>query len=300
MNRIFKFWFMQVSRGYSLPMSITNWLVVFALGILHGGNILYGVLALVGFMCAHLGTNVFDDFVDHSLKVPKQECKTAYIDNGETDLKSILILAIGYFLIAFCIGLFLFIKCGWQVAILAIGGGIIALVYPFLNKFALGELAVGMAFGPMLFMGTYFVMTGTITPQVILISIPVAILTVIVLMIHALMDFDFDKQSGKKTLCIIAGSKIAALHMIFALLVFAFAITLGLIGFNYLPIETGAVFGTIVIIITLYKRMGLYISTNIHDKDDFLINFGLARNIGTIYCVVVAASLFIERFFGNL
>jgi len=296
MERIIKFWFMQVSRGYSLPMSITNWLVVFSFGILHKGNILYGILALIGFMCAHLGTNVFDDYIDHKLKVPKQEYKSIHLDSDETNLKTILILACIYFLIALAIGIFLLIKCGLPVAILGIIGGIIALFYPISNNYALGEIMVGMAFGPLLFMGVYYVMTGTITPNVIWISIPVAIFTVAVLLVHSLMDFDFDINTSKKNMCQIIGSKSIALNTIFVFMILAYAITLGLIAFNYLPIMVGASFGALIIMIPLYKRLSDYISENEHPKDAFIINFGMTRDIGTIYCLVVAASFFIEKF----
>ncbi len=289
----FGLWFMQVSRGYSLPMSLTNWLVVFVLGFTNEGNILYGFLALIGFAFAHMGTNVFDDFVDHLTGVPKQKCKTAHIDNGQTTLRTIFILAGVYFLIALAIGIFLFIKCGWVVLALAFAGGIIALVYPFLNKFALGELAVGLTFGPLLFIGVYFVMTARITLQVLLLSIPVAIFTVGVLMVHALMDYDFDKVSGKKTLCILAGSKIAALNMIFALIVLAFAITLGLIGLEYLPVSSGCVLGLFPIVIVLYKRLGIYITESEHPESSFRKNFALIRNLGTLYCLFITASMYL-------
>lgn len=300
MNKIekwFNFWFIQVSRGYTVPMSLTNWLVVFLLGFTNDGNLFYGVLALIGFAFAHMGTNVFDDYIDYKTGAPKQKCKTAHIDNGQTNLKTIFILAFVYFTIALCIGIFLFIKCGWWVLALAFAGGLIALLYPFSNKFALGELAVALTFGPLLFAGVYFVMTGRITLQALLLSIPVAIFTVGVLMVHALMDYDFDKVSGKKTLCILAGSKIAALNMIFALIVLAFAITLSLIGFDFLPISAGCVLGLFPIVIILYKRLGIYITENEHPKDAFRKNFALIRNLGTLYCIFIAASIFLMWYF---
>lgn len=300
MNRIsnfFNFWFIQVSRGYTIPMSLTNWLVVFILGFTDNGNLLYGFLALIGFAFAHMGTNVFDDYVDHKTGAPKQKCKTAHIDNGQTNLKMILILAFIYFAIALGIGIFLFIKCGWLVLALACAGGVIALLYPFLNKFALGELAVALTFGPLLFAGVYYVMTGRITIQALSLSIPVAIFTVGVLMVHALMDYDFDKISGKKTLCILSGSKIAALNIIFALIVLAFAITLGLIGLDYLPISSGCVLGLFPIVIVLYKRLGIYITEQEHPKDSFRKNFSLIRNLGTLYCVFIAVSIYLLWYF---
>lgn len=296
MSKLINFWFMKVSRGYSLPMSITNWLVIFSLGILNNGNIFYGILALIGFMFAQMGTNVFDDVIDQILKVPKQKYKSTHLDNGETTIKTILILAIVYFVIAAAIGLFLTIKCGWLIIVLATIGGLIALFYPRANHFALGELAVGLTFGPLLFIGVYYVMTKTITIETIFISIPVVIFTVAVLMAHALMDYDFDKNSNKKTLCILVGSKTKALNLITGLLILAYLLTITLIHLGYLPILAAISLPSAILIIPLYKNLKQYISTTQHATNDFINNFALTRNIGTIYCFALAISIFVTIF----
>ncbi len=296
MKKLFDFWFMKVSRGYSLPMSLTNWLVAFCIGIFHNGNIFYGVLALIGFTFAQMGTNVFDDVVDAWLKVPKQKYKSTYLDNGETTVKTIFILAFVYFAIAAGIGLFLTIKCGWIVAALAAIGGVVALLYPRLNHFSLGELAVGLTFGPLMFAGIDYVMTGKIHPHVIWISIPVALFTVVVLMVHALMDYDFDQKSGKKTLCVLLGSKLLSLNIIFSFIILAYFLTIMYIVYNVLPIVAGVAFSPIIAILTLYKRLAIYIGTDEHKDNDFIENFSLTRNIGTIYCVVIAISFLMEKY----
>ena len=58
-NQFIKLWFVEISRGYTLLMSVCPWLVAFVIGGKNGGNILYGILALIGLVCAHLGTKVF-------------------------------------------------------------------------------------------------------------------------------------------------------------------------------------------------------------------------------------------------
>ena len=63
MKNLVSFWF-KTTRAYSLPMSIMSWSVPFVFGITDKGNILYGIIALIGIIFAHLGVNMFDDFVD--------------------------------------------------------------------------------------------------------------------------------------------------------------------------------------------------------------------------------------------
>ncbi|UKI40884.1 MAG: hypothetical protein L6V95_12345 [Candidatus Melainabacteria bacterium] len=68
----FLFWF-KASRGYSLPMSVISWLIIFVYALkFSNGNIIYGILALIGIAFAHLGTNLFDDYIDFKDNVPKQ------------------------------------------------------------------------------------------------------------------------------------------------------------------------------------------------------------------------------------
>ena len=69
------FW-LKNSRIFSLPMTVLSWLVVFAYAIKHDGNIFNGIIALIGIACAHLATNLFDDYVDYkSLPENSQKCK---------------------------------------------------------------------------------------------------------------------------------------------------------------------------------------------------------------------------------
>ena len=56
---------MQYARIFSLPMTIFSWLIIFVYSIIDSGNILYGIIALLGLCFAHLGANLFDDLIDY-------------------------------------------------------------------------------------------------------------------------------------------------------------------------------------------------------------------------------------------
>ena len=66
------FW-LKCARAYSLPMSITAWLVPFVFGLTNHGSFVYGIVALLGVIAAHLGANLFDDYMDYK----------RYIKNGK-------------------------------------------------------------------------------------------------------------------------------------------------------------------------------------------------------------------------
>lgn len=249
LNKI-NFW-LKAARVHTLPMSFMSWLVVFCYALKLSGNVLYGIIALIGVMSAHLGVNLIDDYFDYkrevgtiksseekkSIKMQKGKC--AYLINGEATLNQTLAVVFVYFGIASAIGLFFLITCGWQVLLIAAVAAVLCLFYPFLTYCGLSEFAVGMTFAPLLFAGVSFVMLSYFAKDILLLSLSTGLLTVGLLHTHALMDYDFDIKDNKKTLCILAGSKFNAL------------VTLGIMMFAaYINIAIG-------ILLALFPRVFL-------------------------------------------
>lgn len=46
-------------------MTLLSWLVIFVYSLKFNGNVINGLAALVGIACAHLATNLFDDYMDY-------------------------------------------------------------------------------------------------------------------------------------------------------------------------------------------------------------------------------------------
>lgn len=211
------FW-LHASRLFSLPMTVLSWLVIFIYSLKSGGNILNGLLALIGISMAHLATNLADDYFDYKqmLKdgnmmstVVKNKC--IYIKDGRATLDDVLRVVVIYCTIAFAIGVILTLRSGFDVIWLAVIGGILTLSYSKFSKVGLSELAVGIAFGPLFFEGVYYVMTKSFSLEVLVLSIAVGAFTVGVLYAHTLLDYDSDMISHKKTLCCRIGDKNKAL-----------------------------------------------------------------------------------------
>lgn len=204
-NRIC-FW-LENSRFFTLPMSVFSWAVVFTFALTNNGNIFYGLLALIGICFGQLATNLFDDFTDYKkLKEmnafdSQVKSKCAYINNGQATLSQVLRVVIIYCAIATLTGLYLFIKTGYPVIIFAILGGIFVLTYAKWSTAGIGEVAVGLAFGPILFGGVYWVMTQSFDLHIFLIGTIVVMFTIGLLYTNTLLDYDGDKISHKKTLC---------------------------------------------------------------------------------------------------
>ncbi len=203
-----KIWFwLENSRIFTVPMSVFSWLVAFTFAYTNGGNVFYGILALIGICLGQLATNLFDDYVDFKKleqlgtleNQTKAKCK--YIKNGEASLSDVLRVVIIYCAIATAIGAFLFLKTGYPVIIFALLGAVFVLTYAKWSTAGIGEIAVGLAFGPILFGGVYWVMTQTLNYEIFIIGSAVVMFTIGLLYTNALLDFDGDEASHKKTLC---------------------------------------------------------------------------------------------------
>ena len=172
------FW-LKNSRIFSLPMTLLSWLVIFVYSLKFNGNVINGLAALVGIACAHLATNLFDDYMDYKkLSDNSQKCKCAYIKEGYATLDDVLRVVIIYCGIAFLTGVFLTYRAGFPVIALAFVGGMLTLLYAKLSQVGLSEVAVGLAFGPLLFEGVFYVMTKSFSIEVLFLSLAVVMFTV--------------------------------------------------------------------------------------------------------------------------
>ena len=210
------FW-LNNSRLFSLPMTFMSWLVVFLYSLKFGGNITNGILALIGIIFAHLATNLFDDYVDYKklsndkafLENPiKSKC--VYLKRGEATLSELLRVVVIYCSIAFFFGVILFFRCGYPVIFLALVGGALTLFYSKLSSNGFSELAVGIAFGPLLFEGVYYVMCNNFSLNIFILSIAIVIFTVGLVYMNKLLDYDCDILTGSKSLCCRLGKQKAA------------------------------------------------------------------------------------------
>ena len=261
---------LECSRIFSLPMTIMSWLVVFVFALIDSGNLWYGLIAFAGLCTAHLGTNIIDDYFDYKSLIKSvdfdkeeylknsQKTKCRYIINGDMTESDVLLLCGLYFGIAFLIGLFLFFKCGMGVLYYALIGGLIGLLYPFVSKICLSELAVALAYGPALFGGVYYVMTGTFSKEVFILCIPTMIVSVVLLYIHTVMDYEYDLNEGHFTIANRFNSQLDSLIILKALLILAYISILFLCIADIADWQVMFTYLTIPLAVDLYKSMKEY------------------------------------------
>lgn len=310
------FW-LQCARLYTLPITVLSWIVIFIYSLKQGGNALFGILALVGMSLVHMATNLVDDYFDYKILVKNEECqkqtkgfKCAYLKNNLATIEDLRNAILIFLLMAAVIGAFLFFAAGKYVAILAVIGLLIAISYPKLSQNGLGEVAVISAYGPLLFEGVYYVMCGRFSVDVLILSFACALFTNTILYTHMLMDFDADKTSHKKTLCLLLKTKTNALNFLLFFYISGL-LTISSLGFktgNYMYFLSWLV---LPMIIDLYRNLRIYNTDKTHlpklqlwhypldnwetvkttADAPFYFRFLYSRNISTVFMFLVSFAI---------
>jgi 1,4-dihydroxy-2-naphthoate octaprenyltransferase len=288
------FW-LKAARFYTMPMTIMSWLVVFVWALSDGGNIPLGILTLFGILLAHLGTNLLDDYLDYKKGVQniqnlKEKCW--YIKSGEATLADTLKVVCVYFGLAALIGLFLTIKVGIGVAIIAAIAGVLCLFYSPCTYIGLGEVLVGLLFSPFLYLGTYYVMTHGFSRELMLMAISTGLLVVAVLYTHMLVDYDSDKADNKITICRLAGSKANALAILVGMVLLAYGNIALLIFLHILPLMFLITFLSLPIACKLYRLMREHLTKEeaTHDEKYFHDRIETSIQLMAVFSVLICVA----------
>ena len=285
------FW-LKNSRIFSIPMAILSCLIIFVYGIVNNGNITNGLVAVVGIVFAQLATNLFDDYMDYkNLPANSQESKCAYIKEGKATLKDVLKIVVIYMSICCLCGLFLLFKCGLPVILLATIGGIFVLSYPKLSQHGFSEFAVGVTFGPLLFEGVYFVMTGEFSLVVLVMSLAVVMFTIGMMYVHTVLDYEGDLCSHKKTLVCRLGSKTKAINGVFVVYGLGYVFTI-LLAYMMKDCNILLTFVLVPLIFKLHHSLKSFTCGDA--KKEFYYRLLQARNLMVYYSLILASCLYVK------
>ncbi len=201
------------------------------------------LLALGGAASIHLGANMGNDAWDYR---SGNDLEVRHLNpfagggrvliRGVLDLRAHLAVAMLLLILGSAIGLYLVTRVGLPLLLFGIPGVLIAYSYvgpPLrLAHHGLGELAVGLEFGPITLLGTYYVLARTVDPASIILSISLGLLVTGILWINEIPDISADAAVGKRTLVVRLGVRRAtkAFGGIVAAAYVALAVGIGLFG----------------------------------------------------------------------
>ena len=124
--------------------------------------------------------------------------------------KGVRNLTVVVFALSVLVGIPLIQKAGMPVLWLGIIGFLSGLFYTappfrFSSRKGLGELLIGLNFGPLMVAGSTLVQTGQLLPEAFLAGVPLGFLIAAVVYINEFPDHDSDKATGKNTLIVVFG-----------------------------------------------------------------------------------------------
>lgn len=176
------------------------------------------LLTLVGIYAVEVGKNAVNEVVDWRSGADRfvaPEDATPFsggkktITGGLLRERDAIWIAVGSFALAALAGLSIVLFRTRHALWIAALGGFLALDYsapPFSFCYrGLGELVVGVTFGPLLSLGTYVVQTGELSVRPVAIGVPIGILIASVLWINEFPDFEADRRANKRNLVVRMG-----------------------------------------------------------------------------------------------
>lgn len=219
LNKV-SFW-LKAARAQVLPVMILPVLLGGAAAFAWEHTFHFGLffITLIGAASAHLFSNMVNDLWDFRNGVDQKanssdeaiSTNSGLLPNGTVTEKQFARVTWIFLAVAVIAGITLALLKGATLLLFVLVGGLIAYFYvaPPLKFGYRGkgysELAIFLAFGALPVMGTYFVLTSSLSLNAFLVSIPIGLLTTLILFNHHFLHWRADKEAGKKTLVVLFG-----------------------------------------------------------------------------------------------
>ena len=232
-------------------------------------------LAALGAMALQVAANTFNDYFDW--KSGTDEANTEYFQafsGGSRAIelrliseRGVLNVGLAASAIAVVIGAVFAAMRGPDILWFGAAGLFSAYFYtaPPLRLVArkgLGELLIGLNFGPLMTAGTVFALTGSVAVIDFLVGLPIGLLTTAILWINEFPDASSDEATGKKHLVVVLGRS-AARYGYVALWVVAY--TLMIIAAAMEAVPSWALLGLVGLPIGAYATRVLF--KHLHDRE---------------------------------
>jgi len=294
-------------------------------------HLYYGLLASLGVVLVHMGANLLDDYYDYQCQsVQKRQMminggirarsfKCHYLLSGQTTERRLLLVGLSICLAALLIGVVLWLKWGMPILYFILAGAFLAFFYSApplrLSFHGLGEITVGILFGPLVMLGTAWSACGQWDWNVFYLSIPIGLLVANILYTHSILDLGPDREAGKNTLAVLLKTQERAVHFS-ALLIVAiyFTVVLGVVCHRVFPTAL-LVLLSLPLAITLWRFLWIYVREpdrrlernfwmgpmekwELMKKaglDWFMIRWYLSRNLLSAFCLLLFVSYLLDR-----
>lgn len=206
--------FLALTRPKFLPLSIVPVVIATSVAVRGSESIDYVrlFLCLFGVVLMHAASNAANDCYDYVLGADKAQTTGRYsggsgvLPQGLVTVREAKALFVTLFVASLGIALRLSLGVSYYPFVLGLVGVLAGLFYTMppvkLAYRGLGELTVAISFGPGIMMGSYYVLRGYHSAEVLGLSALVGALIGSVLVINEMKDAETDLAAGKHTLAV--------------------------------------------------------------------------------------------------
>ncbi|MDR5656645.1 prenyltransferase [Halodesulfurarchaeum sp. HSR-GB] len=200
--------YLQVARAPFLALPVTLILLGSAAAVVAGGfDPVAAILAFVGLLSLHVSINARNEYRDYQSGVDHETDPTPFsggsktLPEGELEPVAAKRLATVTAGIGAVIGGYFIVEVGLLLVPITIVGAISVLFYTsHLTRYGLGELFAGLGLGGLPVLGTGLVQVGSITPEMLVASVPATLLTFNLLLLNEFPDVAADRRGDRQNL----------------------------------------------------------------------------------------------------
>ena len=171
--------------------------------------------------------NTFNDYYDYVKGADSEEDNVdpsdAVLVYNDVNPRSALLLAVGFLVSAFALGIYAIVVAGFVPLVIAAIGALFVVLYSAgkspISYLPLGELVSGVVMGGLIPLAVYQVLTGMLDFRMLIVSIPTIIGVGLIMFTNNTCDIERDVPSGRKTLPVLLGRRNAVAWYRIALVV---------------------------------------------------------------------------------
>lgn len=234
----------EIARPFSFTASVIPVLAGGAIALTKGKfNLPLLIVSLAASVLIQTGTNIINEIFDvrHGIDSITSPRASQALLKGRLTEREAFHLAYVAFLLAALFGVVLIAARGWIVALLGVAGLALGYGYtapPLQYKYkAMGLPFVFILMGPLMVLGSYFVITGGYSTAALVASLPIGLLVMAIMHGNEWRDIADDARYGIGTFSALIGRKWA--HLLFiSLVTAAYIIVVGAVLLNALPVTS--------------------------------------------------------------
>ncbi|HWJ76857.1 MAG TPA: 1,4-dihydroxy-2-naphthoate polyprenyltransferase [Niallia sp.] len=202
-------------------------------------SIHWGLFFAMMFACLiiQIATNLFNEYYDFVKGLDSVESVGiggAIVHHGMKP-KTVLTMAITLYIIALILGVYICSSTSWWIALIGILGMAIGYLYtggPLPIAYTpFGEIFSGICMGCIFILISFFIQTGTVNMESILISVPISVLVGAINLSNNIRDIEEDTLGGRKTIAILMGFH-KAVNLLACLFLFSYLWIIVLVAFG--------------------------------------------------------------------